>query len=410
MAFVNKKPFFESETQTETKKEEAFATGKYQTSQLENGIEQTGLLKEQLTIQKKILERIEECPCEPTSNGDGIDSVLDAAGDAIPAKKSEKLKKIGKFLSKNKARLLKGAAGIAGGLSLESGGEALKEEGYTTAGDLVSTAGSAVEGATIGATAGSAFGPAGTAIGAGAGAIMGAAQGFSDSFGEGGFDLIQKLRKEDAISYPTFGTTPTVEKWDVIEKLPLDQIKTLIDTNEFEGRDLQQLEKLLGLPEKSNRVFIPEDSTGIVTPEKSNSDIGPIKAPPQEVITKEGVSINQKGWDVKQQAIPETPEEKVITKEGVSINQKGWDVKPNNISEFPKAIVPSVVTPTIGNHVYEESFNNSNLKNKSNKDAQIINAPTSVTNNTNNTKNSIIKLPARNTDLSIVEYFKSRYS
>ena len=88
------------------------------------------------------------------------------------------------------------------------------------------------------------------------------AKAFSDSFGEGGFELIQKLRKEDAISYG-LGFTPHVDDWSKIEKLSTEDIKTLIATDEFDGKDLQRLKILesgklssVSKPETTNADYI----------------------------------------------------------------------------------------------------------------------------------------------------------
>lgn len=79
-------------------------------------------------------------------------------------------------------------------------------------------------------------------------------------------------------------------------------------------------------------------------------------------------------------------------------------------SPTPTAIIPEIKPPSIGNSVYEESYNNSSLKNKVDQGASIINAPTNVVNTTNNTQNSIVKAPTRNADNTIIEYLKSRYA
>jgi hypothetical protein len=420
----------------EAKSEEAFATKQYQDTQIENDLKQTKLFEDQLDVQKEILKVIKEKSTAEISDGNGTKGVFDTIGDffgdmfgketkptpeTVPSekgktasgkegktagKKGGKFGKIGNFLKGSAKTLLKGGAGIVGGLALEAGGDTLKESGYQTAGDIVSTTGSAVEGASTGAMvggmAGSVLGPvgaaAGSAIGAGAGAIMGTAQGFSDSFGEGGFELIQKLRKEDAISYG-LSTTPTVDKWDVIEKLSKEEIQTLINTNEFEGNDLQHLEKLLEPPQSV----------------KTSS----IEAP--NVVTKEGVSINQEGWDnkslepIKQKANPisqtdDTKSEfKQALKTGTKAESINFDQNKKDFFEKPKLTIPEVKQPTVGNAIYEDSKTNSELKNIKPESAPIINAP-SVTNTTNNTtQNSVIRLPVRDVSTTIQDYFKSRY-
>ena len=68
-----------------------------------------------------------------------------------------------------------------GSAALDSGANALKENGYETAGAVTSTASGALAGASTGAMIGSLFGPGGTAIGAIGGALVG---GISTAFSE----------------------------------------------------------------------------------------------------------------------------------------------------------------------------------------------------------------------------------
>jgi hypothetical protein len=145
----------------------------------------------------------------------------------------------------------------AGTVIVDKGIE-IAERASSTAGKVIGKASPILEGATgvlsktassVGGVATKALsgiarvaGPAGMALTAGEIAHEGA-KAFAESFGEGGFDLIQKLRKEDAISYG-LGFTPHVDDWSKIEKLPTSDIKTLIATNEFEGKDLERLKIL----------------------------------------------------------------------------------------------------------------------------------------------------------------------
>lgn len=71
---------------------------------------------------------------------------------------------------------------------------------------------------------------------------------FDESFGPGGKALIQQLRKDGIIEYDQLGDAPHVKNWDVIEKLPKDQIQILINTKEFGKRDLAHLEAILKAP------------------------------------------------------------------------------------------------------------------------------------------------------------------
>lgn len=358
MVNVNRSPIFKSEMDAESRSEEILATRKYQDTQLEDNTQQTEIFTDQLVTQKKILEAINNLPT--TSDGSGIENVLDTVGNSVPTSNGGKTPgRLSKFFQKNKGSLIKGSIGVAGGMALEYGGDVLKESGHEDIGNAVSTAGSATQGASSGATIGSMIaGPVGAVIGGVAGGVVGAAEGFSDSFGEGGLELINKLRKEDAISYPMFGTTPTVEKWDVIEKLPPEQIQTLIATKEFEGKDLDHLNKILDEPSLLYSM------------------------PP---IT-----------DIKQESTKVEP----VKIEG----------NHTNIKEKYSSITPEVKAPTVGNSIYTESLNNSNLKNVGSQGGSVINAPTVVNNTTNGTTNNITKPQTRNTDITIVKYLESRFA
>lgn len=94
-----------------------------------------------------------------------------------------------------------------------------------------------------------AAGTIGAPVLAAAGTVYAAHEGaksFADSFGEGGFDLIQELRHKDIISYG-WSTTPKVDKWEGIEQLSADQLKVLINTDEFEGDDLKKIQSIYKL-------------------------------------------------------------------------------------------------------------------------------------------------------------------
>jgi hypothetical protein len=301
--------------------EAARATKTYQDKQTDNDIKQTNILTEQLDVQKSILETVDiiSKKPDPTSTGDGIGSPLESIVDAATGTPRGKGKgKIGSFL--------KGGIAAAAGMAIEAGGQAITEGGNRDVGDVVSTAGSAAQGAGTGAMIGSALGPVGTAIGAGAGAVMGAAQGFSDSFGEGGLELINELRDKDAISYPIFGTTPTVEKWDVIEKLSPEKIQTLIGSNEFEGKDLEHLNQLLNAPEDKSEAVTPEATKPeAVTPEATRVE-------PTKVISKEGVSINQEGWDKPEAVTPSKINASVPVSEADMVYNKSAEISPTGNS------------------------------------------------------------------------------
>jgi hypothetical protein len=386
---INKK---EPASSAESSLEADEKTKEYQDAQLKNNEDQTEIFTEQLKTQKEILKVIKEK--STTSDGSGIGNAISSIGEFVedlpgggaptttgkptkpgPGKKGGgKFKGVGKFIKGAGKTLLKGGAGIVGGLALEAGGDALKENGYQTAGDIVSTAGSATEGASTGAMIGSMAGPAGTVIGAAAGAVMGAAQGFSDSFGEGGLELINELRDKDAISYPVFGTTPTVEKWDVIEKLPKEQIQTLISTNEFEGKDLEHLQKLLEPPEAPKAEQVTPESQGY-TPKAEDS----ISTPTRPIITG---NETESELDAMNKSL-------------------GYSVVDLN----PTKATPEVASPTQAESIYNQSGENAGISRSTSAGSNVINAPTVNNSNQTVTKN-IIKVPVTNQDRTYTSYMK----
>ena len=341
------------------------ATKTYQDTQIDNDIKQTDILTEQLDVQKSILEKVDliSKKPDPTSTGDGIGGPLETIADVATGTPRGKGKgtpkgksKFGKFAGKA-GSFLKGGIATAAGMAIEAGGEAITDGGNRDVGDVVSTAGSAAQGAGTGAMLGSVLGLPGEIIGAGAGAIVGAAQGFSDSFGEGGLELINELRDKDAISYPVFGTTPTVEKWDVIEKLSPEKIQTLIGSNEFEGKDLEHLNQLLNAP---------EDKSEAVTPEATRVE-------PTKVISKEGVSINQEGWDKSE------------------------------------AVTPSKINASSPLSEAETVYNKSAEISSSGNSAPVINNITAPTTNVNNSSSStVMKNEVKNSESSVNRLFSNR--
>jgi phage tail tape-measure protein len=79
-----------------------------------------------------------------------------------------------------------------GSAVLDSGANALKENGYETAGAVASTASGALSGASTGAMLGSLFGPGGAAVGAIGGALVG---GLTTAWSE-----YQKSESADALA------------------------------------------------------------------------------------------------------------------------------------------------------------------------------------------------------------------
>ena len=198
--------------------------------------EQTELLKqiEENTRVKDIPEKEEkekESEKEkPKAEEKSIpESIIDSLADSTILKKTKKVTTGAKGFLKSTGKLLGKAIPLAAtAVGAYNIIDKLQEGDYT---------GAAEEGAVTAASMVPGAGTIGMIAHEGA-------KAFAGSFGEGGFELIQQLRKQDAISYG-FGTTPTVDNWDIIEKLPQDKIQTLIATNEFEGEDLKHLQSLI---------------------------------------------------------------------------------------------------------------------------------------------------------------------
>ena len=164
------------------------------------------------------------------------DPIVSAIGIAAAAVVAGALGSSGKLggLASKAAGGIKNAAGALGS-SGKLGGLASK-----AAGGIKNAAGA------LGPRAMGMMGAAAPFAAAGATAYVAhsAAKSFADSFGEGGFDLIQKLRKDDAISYG-LGTTPEVDDWKKIEALSTNDLQTLLATKELEGGDLQKLQGII---------------------------------------------------------------------------------------------------------------------------------------------------------------------
>lgn len=220
---------FKSGTTSDTKHEHEIELEKANEEQTEllKQIEENTRVKDIPEKEKKEKESEKE---KPKAEEKSIpESIIDSLADSTILKKTKKVTTGAKGFLKSTGKLLGKAIPLAATAvgayntidKLQEGDYAgAAEEGAVTAASMVPGAG------TIGMVAHE------------------GAKAFAGSFGEGGFELIQQLRKQDAISYG-FGTTPTVDNWDIIEKLPQDKIQTLIATNEFEGEDLKHLQSLI---------------------------------------------------------------------------------------------------------------------------------------------------------------------
>jgi hypothetical protein len=115
-----------------------------------------------------------------------------------------------------------------GSAALDSGANALKENGYGLAGGAVSTASGALAGASTGAMLGSLFGPGGAAVGAIGGALIG---GISTAFSE-----YQKSETADGLAD---ADAAAVDQSNQYQSQSLDQQKAM-------ARELRQLREDMG--------------------------------------------------------------------------------------------------------------------------------------------------------------------
>ena len=366
----------------EAKLEARYDTKQYQDAQLENNEEQTKIFEEQLDVQTKILEKItgieQKEGGETTSSGSGIGETIAAGAKSVIKKGASVLKKAGSVASKF-----------------------------------------------IGTAAGT-IGMAGLGVGiAGAAVANYAANEFSDSFGEGGFDVVKKLQDDKVIDYnaTVMGYNPSeVLDWKAVEKLEPDTLKKLLDSGvEFSPEDTVKLKKIYGATQITGGKDEAKPATG--NPTTPAPSVTPTAvADPEKIVTKEGVSVNQKGWEstTPERVMPEqgnvempapkgNPTRPVIRGDETEAELDALTKTSGFHIEEPKAITPMVVSPTVGNAVYEESKANSDLKTTKPEAAPVINAPTVNNTNNNTTQSSVVRLQVRDVSTTIQEYFKSRY-
>jgi hypothetical protein len=131
-----------------------------------------------------------------------------------------------------------------GSAVLDSGANALKENGYGTAGAVASTASGALAGASTGAMLGSLFGPGGAAVGAIGGALIG---GISTAFSE-----YQKSESADALAD---ADADAVNQSNQYQSQSLDQQKAM-------ARELRQLREDIGLGNSISARHVSVQETG----------------------------------------------------------------------------------------------------------------------------------------------------
>jgi D-alanyl-D-alanine carboxypeptidase len=118
------------------------------------------------------------------------------------SKVSRVLSTVGKGAVKVGGGLLKGVAGIVGGLALDFAADKLKESGHEKLGAVADIGSSALTGAGIGATIGSVVPGIGTAIGGAVGGLLGTAVGLFQNVGT----LFGSSKTEDKVTGDLFKT------------------------------------------------------------------------------------------------------------------------------------------------------------------------------------------------------------
>lgn len=177
-------------------------------------------IEENTRATKDIPEKKEAQPEKETEKSSGIlDTLTSTAGEAIASK---------------------------GGKVLEAGKSALKMGGRLLAGAAAPLAVGAV----------------------GAYALHKGAEAFSESFGEGGFDVIHALHKQGIIDY-NFGDSDILD-WKAVQNLDNDTIQKMIDSDEFSDDDTKKLQDII----KGNNLTLPENTSGtdyILKPETQSA-------------------------------------------------------------------------------------------------------------------------------------------
>ena len=295
-------PMMASNISNEDEIEANRATKLYQDTQLEHSTTQNETLTEQLDTQKEILDILKKPVAEgnaPASSGSGID--LSGAG-TVANKAGGFLKKAGSIASK--------AAGVLA---------------------------------------------APLAVGViGAGIARAGAEVYSDSFGEGGFDVVKKLQDDKIIDYNATiaGFNPSeVLDWEKLQKVPPEDIKKLLDSGvEFSPEDTDKIKKIYtqseitgGKDAGTAKPATPEgtkpatpEGTKPATPEGTKPEQVTPEGTKPEQVTPEGTK--------PEQVTPEGTKSEQVTPEGTKSEQ----VTPESqgYQEYTPKPEDSIATPT----------------------------------------------------------------
>jgi hypothetical protein len=340
------------------------STKLYQDTQLDHSKLQNETLTEQLDTQKEILDILKE-------SGTGVAPVSGGSGIGLP-ETGGVLKKAGGFLKK------------AGGIASRA----------------------------LGVLA------APLAVGViGAGIARAGAEVYSDSFGEGGFDVVKKLHDEKIIDYNATiaGFNPSeVLDWEKLQKVPPEDIKKLLDSGvEFSPEDTDKIKKIYeqsvitggkdagtakpATPEGTAKPATPEGTAKPATPEgtaKPATPEGTAKPATPEGTKPEQVTPESQGY---QEYTPRPSIEQQLN------NLDAQQVTP----EQPTKANPLTVVPRTADSIYNQSAETTSSSTPA--AAPVINNISAPNNTVNNSSSkSPMKIDVKNPESSVNNMFASR--
>lgn len=327
-------PMMASNISNEDEIEANRATKLYQDTQLEHSTTQNETLTEQLDTQKEILDILKKPGTAPVSSGSGIG-----------------LPETGGVLEK------------AGGFLKKAGGVASKAAGVLAAPLAVGVIG--------------------------AGIARAGAEVFSDSFGEGGFDVVKKLQDDKIIDYnaTVMGYNPSeVLDWEGLQKVPPEDIKKLLDSGvEFSPEDTAKIKK----------IYTQSEITG-------GKDAGATKATPE--------SQGYQAYTPKPEDSIATPTRPVITgnetEAELDAMNKSLGYTVEDVAKPSKAN-PLTVVPRTADSIYNQSAETTSSS--VNTTAPVINNISAPNNTVNNSSSkSPMKIDVKNPESSVNNMFANR--
>ena len=351
-------PMMASNISNEDEIEANRATKLYQDTQLEHSETQNETLTEQLDIQKEILDILKKPVAEgnaPASSGSGID--LSGAG-TVANKAGGFLKKAGSIASK--------AAGVLA---------------------------------------------APLAVGViGAGIARAGAEVYSDSFGEGGFDVVKKLQDDKIIDYNATiaGFNPSeVLDWEGLQKVPPEDIKKLLDSGvEFSPEDTDKIKKIYTQSEITGGK--DAGTAKSVTPEGTKSEQVTLEGTKSEQVIPESQGYQE--YTPKPEDSIATPTRPVITgnetEAELDAMNKSLGYTVEDVAKPSKAN-PLTVVPKTADSIYNQSAETTSSSTPA--AAPVINNISAPSNTVNNSSSkSPMKIDVKNPESSVNNMFAGR--